>query len=284
MDKNGAASPVFYRKTMVSNSGDDKQIILCYIKINNEKSEVLLTMFGGFFDMDKPLWRWIGKIPELIALSFFWYICCIPVITIIPASCALFDAISRYTMMDDKGSFRRFFRTFWKELPRGIPLTILWLVIALAFFFGDNVLAYNASQSIVFATLHLMYRIMILLTVGYLGWLVPLQSRYHNSFVGLHINTMRFFLGRLPGTGAILLTTVAGIILCIAHPYTYCLLIIVPALIAVFHTIPVEKAFQKVFPDDYVDGLPVYTPEQRAAALEISKAKLAEAEAAENEE
>ena len=66
-------------------------------------------MFGGFFDMDKPFWRWMGKIPDLILLSLCWYICCIPVITIIPASCALFDAVSRNLMMDDKGIYKRYF-------------------------------------------------------------------------------------------------------------------------------------------------------------------------------
>lgn len=240
-------------------------------------------MFGGFFDMDKPFWRWVGKIPELIGLSFFWYICCIPVITIIPASCALFDAISRYTMMDDTGSFRRFFRTFWKELKHGIPLTIFWLVIAFVAYWGDSIILYNAQSNDTFAIFSIAYRILILTLLGYIGWVVPLQSRYYNSFVGLHLNALRFFLGRLPSTGLMLLETAVVVILCIAHPYTYCLLIFAPAVIAVFHSVQVEKSFMLVFPDDYVDGLPVYTPEQRAAALEISKAKKAEAEAAEEE-
>lgn len=240
-------------------------------------------MFGGFFDMDKPFWRWIGKIPELIALSFFWYICCIPIITIIPASCALFDAISRYTMMDDKGSFRRFFRTFWKELKSGIPLTLFWLVIAAVTYFGDNIILYQAENNSTFQIISVVYRIMILMIIAYLGWLIPLQSRYYNNFVNLHVNALRFFLGRLPSTGLMLLITVLVVIVCLAHPMTYCLLVVAPAVIAVFHSVQVEKAFMRVFPDDYVDGLPVYTPEQRAAALEISKAKKAEAEAAAEE-
>lgn len=239
-------------------------------------------MFGGFFDMDKPFWRWMGKIPELIALSFFWYICCIPVITIIPASCALFDAISRYTMMDDKGSFRRFFRTFWKELKQGIPLTLFWILIAVFAFFGDSILLAQAQNNQVFAALSIVYRIMQLLTIAYLCWLIPLQSRYHNTFINLHFNSLRFFLGRLPSTALMFLISVAVIVVCFIHPATFCLLIVAPALIAVLHSLVVEKAFMKTFPNDYVDGLPVYTPEQRAAALAISKAKKAEAEASED--
>ena len=240
-------------------------------------------MFGGFFDMDKPFWRWIGKIPELIALSFFWYICCIPIITIIPASCALFDAVSRYTMMDDNGSFRRFFRTFWKELKKGIPLTLFWLCIGAIAYLGDGIITQAAASSESFGIVAIIYRLMILMMIAYLNWLIPLQSRYYHTFVGLHVNALRFFLGRLPSTGLMILISALVVIVCTAHPMTYCLLVFAPAVIAVLHSIQVEKAFMTVFPDDYVDGLPVYTPEQRAAALEISKAKKAEAEAAAEE-
>lgn len=241
-------------------------------------------MFGGIFDMDKPFWRWIGKIPEIVGLSFCWYICCIPLITIIPASCALFDAVSRNLMMDDKGCFKRFFRSFLRELKQGIPLSILWLVITLVAVYGIQILSINAEASSTFGIFSIIYLVMFLMMIGLLGWLVPLQSRYNNSFIGLHVNALRFFLGRLPGTGLILLITAAVIIISIIHPYTYCLLIFAPCIIAIFHTFPVEKAFQIAFPQDYEDGLPVYTEQDRISIRVIKKAKQAEAEAAENEE
>ncbi len=237
-------------------------------------------MFGGFFDMDKPFWRWVGKIPELIALTFFWFLCCIPIITIFPSCCALFDAVSRNTMMDDKGSFRRFFRSFLRELKQGIPLTILWLVIMALAVYGYMIMRTSAAAGI----LSVLYLVMIILMIAYLGWLIPLQSRYNNTFIGLHINAMKFFLGRLPGTALMLLETAAGVILCLAHPYTYCLIVIVPALIAVFHSLTVEKAFMIAFPNDYEDGLPVYTEQDRVAIKAIKKAKQEEAKNRSEEE
>ena len=240
-------------------------------------------MFGGFFDMDKPFWRWIGKIPEMIGLSLCWYICCIPIVTILPASCALFDAVSRNLMMDDPGCFKRFFRSFVRELKQGIPLTILWAIIALMAFFGIRILTANAAANSVIGVFSIVYIIMIVMMVGFIGWLVPLQSRYNNSFIGLHLNALRFFLGRLPGTGLMLLITAAVVVICTFHPFTYCLLVCAPCVIAIFHTFPVEKAFQIAFPDDYEDGLPVYTEQERESIRAIKKAKQAEAEAAEND-
>lgn len=239
-------------------------------------------MFKGLFDMDRPLWRWLGKIPEMIGLSLCWYICCLPIITIIPACCALFDAVSRNLMMDDKGCFKRFFRSFLRELKQGIPLTLFWLLIGFIAMYGNLILKQMATAGGFFATFFLLYKIMILFMFAYLSWLIPLQSRYNQKFIGLHINALRFFFGRLLGSFGMLLTMIAVVFLCMLR-YTLFLVSVAPCLIAILHAIPVEKGFRKAFPNDYEDGLPVYTEQDRIAIRRIKKAKQEEAEAAEYE-
>ena len=241
-------------------------------------------MLNGLFDMDKPFWRWMGKIPDIIGLSLCWYICCLPLITFIPASCALFDSVSRTIMMDDTGCYKRFFRTFVKELKQGIPLSIFWIVIAAISLIGTLILSQMQAKDTFFSVFSAFYLVSIVMMIPYLGWLVALQSRYHNSFIGLHINTFRFFVGRLWGTLAILLITVAVVIICLLHPITYALLVAAPALITILHTIPIERGFRKAFPNDYEDGLPVYTEQDRIAIRAIKKAKQEEAENAASEE
>lgn len=230
-------------------------------------------MFGKLFDMDNPFWRWMGKVPELIVLSVFWFIGCIPIVTIIPSSCALFDAISRNTMMDDKGSFHRFWRSYVRELKQGIPLTIFWILIIGLSAFGAWI--FSKSQSM--AIFSIIYNIMIFIMFAYLGWLVPLQSRYNHKFLGLHINALKFFIGKLPSTVLMLLISAAGYFLCFGIRYTSFLIVLMPALIAVFHSLIVERAFRAVFPKDYEDGLPVYTEQERIAIRAINKAKQEEA-------
>ena len=240
-------------------------------------------MFNSLFDMDKPFWRWMGKLPDMLLLSLCWYVCCIPIITIIPASCALFDAVSRNLMMDDKGCYKRFFRSFVRELKQGIPLTVLWLIIGTIAFYGMQITNATAQTNNNLGILSVLYLIMMIMTVGFLCWLIPLQSRYNHKIFGLHINALRFFLGRLPGTGLMLLSSAAVIVVCTITPYTAWVLIAAPCLIAILHTFPVEKAFMRAFPQDYEDGLPVYTEQDRIAIKAIKKAKQAEADAKENE-
>lgn len=210
-------------------------------------------MFGGLFNLEKPFWRWMSRIPDIVILSLFFYICCLPVVTIIPASCALFDAISRCTVPDEKGAYTRFFRTFRQELKPGILLTLFWILIAAIAIYGDQVLLINAKTNSTFAILSLVYRIMLISMVAYLGWLIPLESRYYHSFSKLHLNALSFYFGRLPGTLAMLFITASVIIFSIAHPFTSILLAFAPGLIALCHTPIVERAFRKAFPEDYTD-------------------------------
>lgn len=251
----------------------DKWDFLCYTVTNTANRKALFQMFGKLFDMDNPFWRWMGKVPELIVLSIFWFIGCIPIVTIIPSSCALFDAISRNTMMDDKGSFHRFWRSYVRELKQGIPLTIFWILIIGLSAFGAWI--FSKSQSM--AIFSIIYNIMIFIMFAYLSWLVPLQSRYNHKFLGLHINALKFFIGKLPSTVLMLLISAAGFFLCFGIRYTSFLIVLMPALIAVFHSLIVERAFRAVFPKDYEDGLPVYTEQERIAIRAINKAKQEEA-------
>lgn len=38
-------------------------------------------MFQGLFNYDNPVWRFIGKLGDLVLLNLLWVICCIPVFT-----------------------------------------------------------------------------------------------------------------------------------------------------------------------------------------------------------
>ncbi len=223
-------------------------------------------MFNSLFDMDRPFWHWVGKIPEIMILSFFWYLCSLPIITIIPASCALYDAVSRNLMPDTRGCYARFFHTFWKELKQGIPLSLFWLLIAAIGFLGDRIVLTAAENDSTFAALSLVYRIMLLSPLGLIVWLVPLQSRYYNRFVKLHANALRISIGLFPRTLLLLVILVVCVLVCFIHPITTFLIIFAPCTIAIFHSKIVEKGFMKVFPHDYDEDGQLIQPAETPSA------------------
>lgn len=200
-------------------------------------------MARKFFDPENNLWSWIGRIPEIVILSVLWVLMSLPVITLIPASIALYDAMVRNIRPDEKGAYRRYFRTFWQELGRGILMSILWLVIAAVLFVGFRILERQAGESRIWAIYALVYQVLSLLPLGIFLWIIPLESRFVYPYWTLHKNAAVIALSYLPRTFLMLVLTVLAFIGCWYCPFV---LAFVPGLLALLVSIPVEKIFSKM--------------------------------------
>lgn len=47
-------------------------------------------MLQGLFNYDNPIWRFIGKLADLMILNLLWIICSLPVFTIGASTTALY--------------------------------------------------------------------------------------------------------------------------------------------------------------------------------------------------
>lgn len=199
-----------------------------------------------FFDPENNLWSWIGRIPDMILLSLLWLVLSIPIVTLVPASIALYDAVARNVRPDEKGAYRRFFRTFRKELGRGILMGLLWIVIAAVLYVGYSILSQQAQAGDAWAAYALVYQILSLLPLSVFLWVIPLESRFIYGYWQLHKNAILFSVCYLPRTLLLLVFTVLGIVACCFYPLA---IIVMPALLALLFSIPIEKVFKKYTPE-----------------------------------
>ena len=191
-----------------------------------------------FFDPENTFWSWLTRLPEICGLSLVWLLCSLPVLTLVPSTIALYDAAARNLRPDEKGMYRRFFRTFKNELGKGILIELFWLVLGALLYLGFDIM-----QRSEYTALALIYQISCLLPLGIFCWVVSLQSRFVYSFWQLHKNAAILALANLPKTGLMLLILVLALILCWWVPV---LVVPMPALLALLHSIPVEVAFEKL--------------------------------------
>ena len=203
-------------------------------------------MAKRFFDVDNSLWHWIGKVPELCGLSLLWAALCLPVVTIVPATCALYDAAARNLRPDERGVFRRFFRTFRNELKRGILMSLLWGLLAAVIYLGGRFLGAQAESNAFFAGYALVYQVLSLLPLAAFLWTVALESRFFYPFWQLHKNGSIFTFSYLPQTGLMLLLCLLAVVVCRFVPI---LLLVMPAALAVLLSIPIEKVFTLYMPE-----------------------------------
>ena len=195
---------------------------------------------GGFL-------YWVAKVPEIVCLSLVWLVSCLPVITVIPASTALYDAVVNCTLGDDIGPFRRFFAAFKNSLLRGIPMSLLWGVVI--FLYVNTylfTLAY-AEQSQVMLVLSLVYIAVGILPLGALSWVVPLFAEYDYRFWELQRTALSVMTLRMPMTLVMEAIFIAGVVACLSVPY---LLLVIPALIPAAQSFVVKRVFGQIFEED----------------------------------
>ncbi len=199
-------------------------------------------MAKKIFHSENSLWDWVGKVPELCALSLLWFACSIPLLTIAPATIALYDAVARNLRPGEKGIFDRFFRTFRKELSRGILMSILWLAIGAVLVLGSVFTQQWAKNDSTGAAIALVYQVLSLLPLGTFFWVMALESRFVYPFGVLHKNALIFTVSYLPRTGLMLLIFILAFIACW---YLLPLVLIMPATVALLHSIPIESVFEE---------------------------------------
>ena len=208
-------------------------------------------MFGKLFDNENWFWRWMGRIPDFFALSILWALCSLPVITVIPSSIALYDSIAHCIRFEEGGTYRRFFRTLWQELTRGIPLSLLWLAAGVGIYAGYNAIVAAAQTDTFMAVLSLIYLVSLFLPVGVLCWMIPLESRFVYDFATLWRNSLAFAFSYLPTTVIVTALAFGMITLCLNLPV---LIPLAPAVLVTVQSFFIEKVLQQHMPKEEGDA------------------------------
>lgn len=197
------------------------------------------------FDHTNIFWQAVSHVSDYFILSCCWLLCCLPVITIGSSTIALYDTVAHCFRMGEGDMLKRFFRTFWRELGRGILITVLWAIIGCLLFFSYQILYQMGETSDTWAMVSLVYLFALLVPVSILCWVLTTESRFVYSFGQLHKVAIIYTFGYLPKTIAIVALLIAAVIAVLYYPLV---IIIVPAVLAHLQSHFIEKVFEKYMP------------------------------------
>lgn len=198
-----------------------------------------------FFNPDNFLWRWFGNLADYFLLSWVWLLCCIPVVTIGAASIALYDATAHCVRGGEGGTYRRFFRTFKRELGRGVLMTVFWAVLCWLLSGGYQIMTQLAQTGNTWSVLSIVYFCSLLIPLGTACWAVALESRFTYSFFNLHRNAFIFTFAHLPHTAAMVALLVLVINVCINF---FPLIMVLPGLLVYLQSFFAERVMKKYMP------------------------------------
>lgn len=203
-------------------------------------------MFRNLFNPDSGLMITMSRITDVIFLSLFWLVCCIPVVTAGASFAALYDASYRAFRENEKNTWKRFFSTFRDNWKSGILPTILFLlagaglmkaVIALW-----NLAVAGSLSWMMFSALAFVAMVIL----GVLSVMFPMLSRFENSFAALVKNTVFLSLANLPRTVVLGILNAITLLLCLRLVVPVFLLPSLSALLGSYLIEPMFKPYMNV--------------------------------------
>ena len=196
---------------------------------------------------DNPALFWISKIGDFCALSVLWILLCLPIVTFIPASIALFDSVAHCLHGSEDGPVQRFFCTLKSELGRGILLSLIWLAVGFGLVFGFNMLFQMSQENKDLAPYALVYLFSTLIPLSILAWVIPVQSRFEHSFFGLFRSSAVYAIAHLPTTIMLLVIFVVTVLAIYTLPV---LALMLPAIAVTIQCWFIERVFKKYIPQE----------------------------------
>ena len=88
-------------------------------------------MFQGLFNYDNPVWRFIGKLGDLILLNLLWTVCSIPVITIGASTIAVYYVTLKMVRDENDSTVRSFFHSFKDNFKQATAIWAIFLAVGL---------------------------------------------------------------------------------------------------------------------------------------------------------
>lgn len=198
-------------------------------------------MARSIFHPDSQLMITMAQITDCIFLSMFWFVGCIPLVTVGASTAALYDAVYHGFRRGDKHGWRRFADSFRQNLKPGLPLSVVFLAIVSVMVWGGIQLWNSAVYGEISWALFAGAAFVMMVMFGIGSILFPMLSRFENSTAAMLANTFRLGMARLPQTAALGLLNTVTAILCVIYVIP---LFFLPALAALISTLFIEPMFR----------------------------------------
>ena len=193
----------------------------------------------SLFNPESLIWKPLGYLGDLVMLSLLWTVFSIPLVTLGPASAALYDAAVHSVRRKEDTVLARFFSTFKRELKQGILSTLILICAAVLLFFLPTLIFNNQSG---WPYLIAVWYLLAFFLLCFLCWLWPVLSRFAMGFGGLLMNSLKLSFGHILRSAAMAviwgLSLYAG--LRFIAPLFVC-----PALAALVSTWLIEPVFSR---------------------------------------
>lgn len=196
---------------------------------------------GGFFNPERGIWAALSTLVDVCGLSILWLFLCLPVVTIGPATAALYYTVVKCVRGRESGAFKYYLLSLRDNMKVGCAATLLCLLAGALLAGGYALMRANAASTSAAGVLFGAYYTALLLPAGVLCWLFPLLGRFHYGVGGLFRMALQLTAAHLPSTVVVVLLTAQAAVFCIEEWWP---VVFMPVLTVLLASLFFERIFQ----------------------------------------
>ena len=156
---------------------------------------------SGFFNVDNAFFTFMGKVCDIILLSIVWMILCIPIVTIGPATTALYYTTVKVIRRERGYVFREFFSAFKSNFKNGtilgVIITILFLVLHFDRQYAVDLMKTNYNYGF---ALYCIFNAMGIILICITLYIFPVLSRFQMKRMQIIKTSLFMSIKHLPST------------------------------------------------------------------------------------
>ena len=199
----------------------------------------------GLFNIDSGFNRALARIADVVILSFYWLICCLPVVTIGASTSALYYAAMK-SHLEEGTNTRNFFHAFIRDLKQSLILELI--VVAVAALLVVDLYVLPKMNIPLGGLVQVILTACAVIGIAMLGFLFPLLARYETTMVQRFRNALVMSLMNFHYTLQVLLINCVPLLLLVLLPdlFVACIPLVVlvwPGMSALINS----KTFLKIF-------------------------------------
>ncbi len=193
------------------------------------------------FSLDTPIFNKTNQIADILGAGFLWLLCSVPVITIGPATAALYYTIVKVVRRNRETVIKSFFHSFKSNLKQGILFTIFYLLYGAAIGFYILAALEGGIQMNPYGicTFGIILACPFLFTLMYI---FPVLSRFQAGVLRQFQYALHMSVRHFPSTVLLMLLLAVTGLLIYFVPF---LMAILPGVYAYLASFFIERIFKK---------------------------------------
>lgn len=199
---------------------------------------------GNIFNMDNGFFTTLGKIVDIVIVSVVWLLLCIPLVTIGPATTALYYTIVKVIRRERGYVMREFFSSFKSNFKVG-AISGIFIILASLMLLFDRSFAKTMEGNFGIA-LFSIFNALIFILISVTIYVFPLLSRFKISVLQLFKTSLFMAMKHLPTTILLVLVTAVFALGTYILPIA---VLITPGLCLLLWSLLMERIFKKYMPE-----------------------------------